>query len=90
MAFYQYATFGSGLTLTGNGVAFDPSGSIRFKVPAKFAPAAGGTVSYAGTFTATGGTGIYKDAHGTLSISGTTLTSDPDGATFNESGTLKY
>jgi hypothetical protein len=89
-AFYQSATWGSGLTLTGKGVAFNPKGSIRFKASVKFVPASGGTFSYSGKVTATGGTGIFKGARGTLSTSGTTLTSDPDGATIKMTGTLKY
>jgi hypothetical protein len=89
-ALYQYSTWGSGLTLTGNGVVFDPNGSIRFKTSAKFVPASGGTATYSGTVTATGGTGAYKHVHGTLRTSGTTLTSDPDAATINVSGTLRY
>lgn len=89
-ALYQHSTFGSGLTLTGNGVVFDPNGSIRFKTSVKFVPASGGTFKYSGTVTATGGTGVYKHVHGTLSTSGTTLTTDSDAATFNVSGTLRY
>jgi hypothetical protein len=89
-AFYQNATWGSGLMLTANGVVFDLNGSIRYKLSAKFAVATGGTFTYAGTITATGGTGAFKNAHGTLSTSGTTLTSDPDAATFNITGKLKY
>ena len=76
--------------LTAKGVVFDPNGSIRVKLSAKFVPGSGGTFSYSGTVTATGGTGIYKHAHGTASTSGTTLTSDPDAATFNVTGTFKY
>ena len=76
--------------LTANGVVFDPSGSIRVKLLAKFVAGSGGTFSYSGTVTATGGTGIYKNVHGTASTSGTTLTSDPDAATFNVTGTFKY
>ena len=89
-AFYQSVGWGSGLTLTGKGVAFDPNGSLRVKVSAKFVPASGGVFSYTGKATATGGTGVFKDAHGTLTISGTSLTSDPDAATVNMTGTLKY
>jgi hypothetical protein len=89
-AFYQYATWGSGLTLTAKGVTFDPNGSIRFKASVKFVPATGGTFSYSGTVTATDGTGVYKHAHGSLSAKGTTLTSDPDAATISMAGTLKY
>jgi hypothetical protein len=50
----------------------------------------GGTFSYSGTITATGGTGVYKNVHGTASANGTTLTSDPDAGTFNITGTFKY
>ena len=60
------------------------------KVSAKFVPASGGVFSYTGKATATGGTGVFKDAHGTLTISGTSMTSDPDAATVNMTGTLKY
>lgn len=89
-AFYQNSTWGSGLMLTAKGVVFDPNGSIRVKLSAKFVPGSGGTFSYSGTVTATGGTGVYKNAHGTARTSGTTLTSDPDAATFNVTGTFKY
>jgi hypothetical protein len=88
-AFYQYATFRPGLTLTATGVVFDPSGSIRYKLSAKFVPVSGGTLKYTGTVTATGGTGVFTNAHGVLSASGTTLTSDPDAATISITGTLK-
>jgi hypothetical protein len=50
----------------------------------------GHTFSYSGTVTATGGTGVYENVHGTASTSGTTVTSDPDAATFNVTGTFKY
>jgi hypothetical protein len=89
-AFYQNSTWGSGLMLTAKGVVFDPQGSIRVKLSAKFVPGSGGTFSYSGTVTATGGTGVYKHVHGTASTSGKTLTSDPDAATFNVTGTFKY
>lgn len=89
-AFYQNSTWGSGLMLTATGVVFDPSGSIRVKLTAKFVPGSGGRFTYSGTVTANGGTGAYKNAHGTARTSGTTLTSDPDAATFNLTGTLKY
>lgn len=89
-AFYQSSTWESGLMLTGNGVVFDPNGSIRYKLSAKFVPGTAGTFTYSGTITATGGTGAFKNAHGTASTSGRTLTSDPDAATFNITGKLKY
>jgi hypothetical protein len=53
-------------------------------------PGSGGTLSYHGTVTATGGTGVYKHVDGTVSTSGTTLTSDPRAATFNVTGAFKY
>jgi hypothetical protein len=89
-AFYQNSFWGSGLKLTATGTAFDAAGSIRFKSVTKFTPASGGTFSYTGTVTVTGGTGVFKGARGTLSESGTTLTSDPDAATINLVGKLKY
>jgi hypothetical protein len=89
-AFYQTVTWGSGLTLKGNGMAFDPNGSLRATVAAKFT-ISGATESYTGTIKVTGGTGAYKGAHGTLQASGKAPTaSDPDAATINISGTLKY
>jgi hypothetical protein len=89
-AFYQNSTWGSGLTLTAKGVVFDPQGSIRVKLTTKFVPGSGGTFSYSGTITATGGTGVYKHVHGTASTSGKTLTSDSDAARFNVTGTFTY
>jgi hypothetical protein len=89
-AFYIQASWGSGLKLTGNGTAFYAAGSVRFKLAAKFVPASGGTATYTGTLNVTGGTGAFKGAHGTLSTSGTTLTSDPDAATIKVTGKLKY
>jgi hypothetical protein len=89
-AFYLHAIWGSGLKLTGNGTAFYAVGSVRFKLAAKFAPASGGGFTYTGTITVTGGTGAFKRAHGSLGTSGTTLPSDPDAATINATGTLKY
>ena len=89
-AFYQNSTWGSGLMLTAKGVIFDPKGSIRFKASTKFVAGSGGTFSYTGTVTATGGTGLYRRVHGTVSTTGTTLTSDPHAATFNVTGTFKY
>ena len=90
VALYQYATWGSGLTLTSKGVAFDPDGSIRFEHSDKFVGATRGTLSWSGTVTATGGTGVYKHAHGSLSTKITTLTSDADAVTISMVGTLKY
>jgi hypothetical protein len=89
-AFYQDSTWGSGLTLTGKGVVFNPDGSVRFKATAKWAPGCAGMFTYSGTITATGGTGAFKSAHGTADISGTTLTSNPDAATFHLTGRFKY
>jgi hypothetical protein len=89
-AFYQYSTWGSGLMLTAHGVVFDPNGSIRYKLSAKFVPASGGRLSYSGPVTATGGTGVYENVHGRLTTSGTTLKADPDAATISMKGTLTY
>jgi hypothetical protein len=90
-AFYQTATWGSGLTLAGKGRVFGTLGSIKFKATAKFTVNSNNTDSYTGTLTATGGTGLYKNAHGTVQISGLApAAGDPDGATISLTGKIKY
>jgi hypothetical protein len=90
-AFYQNAIWESGPRLKATGAAFDANGSVRFKLTAKFvAGSTAGTFRYSGTATVTSGAGAFKNAHGTLKVTGTTLTSDPDAATIDMTGTLKY
>jgi hypothetical protein len=91
-AFYQNVTWRPGLQLLATGAAFDASGSVRFKLTAKFVagPAGAKTLTYSGTATVTGGTGAFTNAHGTLTVSGVTLTADPDAATIKMTGTLTY
>jgi hypothetical protein len=90
-AFYQNAVWESGLRLKATGAFFDANGSVRFKLTAQFgAGPTPGTFSYTGTATVTRGAGAFRNAHGTLNVSGTTLTADPDAATINMAGTLKY
>jgi hypothetical protein len=90
--FYQNATWKSAAQVTATGAIFDAQGSVRFKLAAKFlpGPAGSGTLTYSGTARARGGTGAFTNAHGTLRVSGTTLTSDPDAATIKLTGTLTY
>lgn len=89
-ASYQTGTWGPGLTLTGSAVAFNPSGSIRARFTSKFTTTAGGGLRYTSTLTVTGGTGSYKNAHGTLKASGAVLSSDSDATSFHATGRIKY
>lgn len=89
-ASYQTATWGPGLTLTGKGVALTASGSIRARFSSKFTAQAGGGFSVTSTLTVTGGTGSYKNAHGTLRGSGAVLSSDPDATRFHLTGRISY
>jgi hypothetical protein len=90
-AFYQTVTWGSRLTLAGKGRAFNTLGSLAFKVTAKFTVNSNSTESYSGKFTITGGTGLYRNAHGLVQISGIAPTpSDDDGATIRLTGKITY
>ena len=89
-AVYQTATWGPGLTLTATGSAFDASGSIRGRASAKFTTHPGGALTYTSTLTVTGGTGRYKNAHGTLRLSGAVLLSDSDAASLHLAGSITY
>jgi hypothetical protein len=89
--FYQTVTWGSGLTLAGNGRVFNTLGSLAFKVTAKFTVNSNATESYSGKFTITGGTGIYRSAQGIVPISGIAPTAgDSDGATIRLAGKITY
>ena len=92
-ALRQVATWGSGLTLTSHGTAFSSSGTLRFTLAGKFTA---GTTSLvlSGTLTVTGGTGTYKDAHGTLRVAGavtrSSLASGSPKVTVTLTGSLRY
>ncbi len=90
-AFYQTATWGSGLTLTAKGTVFNSLGSVRYKLSVKFTLNPNATQSYSGKLIVTGGTAVYRKAHGTLQISGNAPTpADPVGATVSLVGKLSY
>jgi hypothetical protein len=92
-ALRQVATWGAGLTLTSHGTAFSSSGTLRFTLAGKFTA---GTTSLVltGTLTVTGGTGSYKNAHGTLRVTGAALLSSVASGspkvTVTLTGTLRY
>ena len=69
-AFYQSSTWGPGLTLAGGGRVFNPLGSIRFNATATWTVNANATESYTGKLKITGGTGLYRNAHGTVNVTG--------------------
>ena len=92
-ALRQVATWGAGLTLTSHGTAFSSSGTLRFTLAGKFTP--GGTsLVLTGTLTVTGGTGSYKQAHGSLRVTGAALVSSVASGnpkvTVTLTGTLRY
>lgn len=88
-ALLEDAVWTSGLRVTATGALFDASGSMTFKVSAKFVATPSGGFTYSGSFTVTKGTRAFKGAHGKLKISGKTLASDPEAATLSIIGNLK-
>jgi hypothetical protein len=92
-ALRQVATWGAGLTLTSHGTAFSSSGTLRFTLAGKFTPGPTGLV-LSGTLTVIGGTGRYKDAHGTLRVAGAATTSSVASGspkvTVTLTGSLRY
>ena len=69
-AFYQTSTWVPGLTLAGGGRVFNPLGSIKFNATATWTVNANATESYTGKLEVMGGTGLYRNAHGTASVAG--------------------
>lgn len=90
-AFYQTSTWGSGLTLVGSGRVFNPLGSIKFKATATWTVNLNATESYTGKLKVTGGTGLYRGAHGTVKVAGTApANGDSDAATISLTGKITY
>lgn len=90
-AFYQTSTWGPGLTLAGSGRVFNPLGSIKFKATATFTVNPNATESYTGQLKVTGGTGRYRNAHGTVKVAGNApADGDSDAATISLTGKISY
>ena len=90
-AFYQTATWGSGLTLVGSGRVFNPLGSIKFKATATWTVHPNATESYIGKLKVTSGTGLYRSAHGTVNVTGSApADGDSDAATISLTGKITY
>jgi hypothetical protein len=90
-AFYQTSTWGPGLTLVGSGRVFNPLGSIKFKATATWMVHLNAAESYTGKLKVTGGTGLYRNAHGTVKVTGDApADGDSDAATISLTGKITY
>jgi hypothetical protein len=90
-AFYQTSTWGPGLTLAGGGRVFNPLGSIKFNATATWTVNANATESYTGNLEITGGTGFYRNAHGTAKVTGNApAAGNSHAATISITGHITY
>ena len=90
-AFYQTSTWGPGLTLVGSGRVFNPLGSIKFKATATWTVNPNATESYTGKLKVTGGSGLYRNAHGTVNVAGDApANGNSNVATISVTGKITY
>lgn len=90
-ALVQTVKWGANLSSSGSGTTFAKNGTVSYRFTGKLTPAAGGKLNISATFTVTGGTGVYKNASGKVTGTGSApLGSDTDAGQVRVTGKIKY
>ena len=80
----------SGLSGTATGTVFSRVGKWKYEATFTAAVEPGGSVSFTGSGTVTGGTGRYDDASGHFTFTGTADSPSATVATFQTTGTIRF
>lgn len=82
---------GAGAHAGGKRQSLNPLGSIKFKATATWTVNPNATESYTGKLKVTGGSGLYRNAHGTVNVAGDApANGNSNVATISVTGKITY